>query len=121
MIVVKLVSSLYQNKNKQYFCTFLHRFVCTAYYQHGTQRDFLHSHPRTIQDSHVHAIATQVSAGMAYLHAMSIVHGLVETTSVLIGGHVEVRTKSALSLLSSIICLVFFSVFLTYLIYVISL
>ncbi|XP_071798848.1 uncharacterized protein [Asterias amurensis] len=67
----------------------LQRFVCTAYYQHGTLRDFLHSHPRTIQDSHVHAIATQVSAGVAYLHAMSIVHGLVETTSVLIGGHVE--------------------------------
>ncbi|XP_022091287.1 uncharacterized protein LOC110979617 isoform X2 [Acanthaster planci] len=67
----------------------IQRFVCTAYYQHGTLRDFLHSHPRTIQESHVHAIATQVSAGMAYLHAMRIVHGLMETTSVLIGGHIE--------------------------------
>ncbi|XP_038073141.1 uncharacterized protein LOC119741457 [Patiria miniata] len=67
----------------------IQRFICTAYYQHGTLRDFLHSHPRTIQESHVHAIATQVSAGMAYLHAMSIVHGLMETTSVLIGGRIE--------------------------------
>lgn len=68
------------------------RYLCTAFYPHGTLREVLRAYPKKFRENLAHNTLLQISKGILYLHDNNLSHQDLSTQNIHVGGKIEVSS-----------------------------